>query len=257
MKFLFLSKKAIIRVVIAMLVVAVIIAVVGLTQTSGVFLNKPLSKNSPINSLSTETKSIVISVEINSDIETNTAILDAVTRENVAFIVFIQGQIVEINKDLLKKLSSNDKVSFGTNGNILTDNTVLTTKEMLQEIRTGREILEKSIGKKIEYYRAPFGKYNDNLIDVVKKEGLFPIGGDIDTIQYKNENTANLAKKLISRVKSGSIINVSSLDTNAVSIIPLGISGLQAGLGFKIGKIDDLIIRENYIITSAGRQENK
>jgi len=256
MKFVLLSKKALIRTIVAIVVIGVIIAIVGFTKTSGVFLGKPLSKSPAINSVDTDQKQIIITIELNSDVDTNKKLFESIEKYDIPFVAFIDGQSVDKNKEWLKEYLGNELISFGINGNVLTDNTELSSKEIAQEIDAGKTILQKAINKNVEYYRAPFGKYNDNLIQEAQKAGLFPLGGDINTLDYANNTSNDLARTLISKVKNGSIININSMDTNVINIIPIGVVGLQS-LGYKFGNINDLIIRDNYTITSDGRQIKK
>ncbi|MCL2598378.1 MAG: polysaccharide deacetylase family protein [Firmicutes bacterium] len=254
MKFIFLTKRGLCVAGLLVLVLVGIVFAVDVSGSSGVYLGKPFSKNLPINSLSTEQKVVVLTLELDSeDTAANTLLVETVTKYGVPFVAFVSGQSLTQNEDLVQQMLKNDQATVGLNGNFLTDNTALPKKEIDREIAAGKMLLEKVTNKTVEYYRAPFGKYDDNVIGAVKRAGMFPMGSTLDTSKYDTSNNGEFAKVALSKVTNGGIISVSSRDNNASSLVPLGIVGLQS-LGYEFVSLDSVIIKGAYSITSGGQQ---
>jgi len=77
-----------------------------------------------------------------------------------------------LNKKQIKWLSENPVFTIGGHTYNHIDLTKVSLEKAEEEIRTGKEKLEDIIGKKITTFAWPWGKYNQNLINLVKKIGF-------------------------------------------------------------------------------------
>ena len=122
-----------------------------------------------------------------------------------------------------------------------------------EELIYSKKVIEDITGQKVELFRAPFGEYNNNLIDCAEKCGLYTIQWDVDSLDWKNLTAQEIAQRVISRVKSGSIILCHNNGMHTAESLPLIFTDLTAR-GYKFVKISDLIYKENYIMMSDGTQ---
>ena len=129
----------------------------------------------------------------------------------------------------------------------------LNEMEIRSELKSSSEAIETVIGKKPELFRPPYGDYDDLLVETSLAEGLFPIQWDVDSLDWKDLSAADLASRVVSRVRSGSIILCHNNGLHTAEALPIIISTLRAK-GYEFVPIGELIYRENYTIDSTGRQ---
>ena len=76
-----------------------------------------------------------------------------------------------------------------------------------QEISKLDDEIERITGKRCTLFRAPFGEYNDTVITAVREIGYEPIQWNIDTIDWKEERSADtILNTVLPKLAPGSII---------------------------------------------------
>ena len=83
--------------------------------------------------------------------------------------------------------------------------------------------------------------------------GIMPVQWDVDSLDWKDLSAADIAERIISRVKSGSIILCHNNGLHTAEALPIVIDALHAK-GFTFVPIGELIYYENYTIDVTGRQ---
>ena len=125
--------------------------------------------------------------------------------------------------------------------------------EIEAELTSSSEAITAVTGKKVELFRPPYGDYNDNLIDTANAMGIYPIQWDVDSLDWKDLSAADIAARIVERVKSGSIILCHNNGLHTAEALPILIDTLRAK-GFEFVPIGELIYRENYKIDATGKQ---
>ena len=82
---------------------------------------------------------------------------------------------------------------------------------------------------------------------------MYAIQWDVDSLDWKDLSAREIADRIISRVKNGSIILCHNNAKHTLEALPLVFSTLQ-NRGFKFVKISELIYKENYVIDGTGKQ---
>ena len=123
------------------------------------------------------------------------------------------------------------------------------------ELESSAKAISDITGKKVELFRAPFGEYDDELITTATSLGLFTVQWDVDSLDWKNLSKEEIAKRVVGKVKSGSIILCHNNGLHTAESLPLIFSALQAE-GYKFVPIGELIYRENYTILPDGTQKS-
>lgn len=129
----------------------------------------------------------------------------------------------------------------------------LSETEIRNELTTSSEAIEKATGKKVELFRPPYGDYDDLLINTSNAMGVYPIQWDVDSLDWKDLSAADIAARIVERVKSGSIILCHNNGLHTAEALPIVIDTLRAK-GYEFVPIGELIYRENYTIDNTGKQ---
>ena len=127
------------------------------------------------------------------------------------------------------------------------------SEEINAELEYSTQIIEKLTNKKVELFRAPYGDYDDLLLQCAKSRGLYTIQWDVDSLDWKDLSAKEISMRVVSKVKSGSIILCHNNGLHTAESLPLIFSTLQAQ-GYEFVKISELIYRDNYKMGVDGSQ---
>ena len=128
----------------------------------------------------------------------------------------------------------------------------LSAEDMAREIETTNAKL-KEITNEDTVFRAPFGEYNNTLIEVLEEKNMLCVQWDVDSLDWKGLTGAQIAERILSRVKNGSIILCHNNSDYILQALPLVLLGLK-NKGYKSVKLNELVLREDYYIDNNGRQ---
>lgn len=129
----------------------------------------------------------------------------------------------------------------------------LSREKMMAEINDCSNKIEAITGVKPILFRAPYGDYNDETIRTIRECGCYPIQWDVDSIDWKDLEADQITKRVMDKVKPGSIV----LFHNAAKHTPEALPGILEKLkaeGYSIVPISQLIYADNYTIDNAGMQ---
>ena len=108
-------------------------------------------------------------------------------------------------------------------------------------------------GEEPTLYRAPYGEFDDNLLTTIEGLGLKTIQWDVDSVDWKKPSAADIKKKVLKNVKSGSILLFHNDLENTTAALPEILSELRAQ-GYSFVTVNDLIFKDNYTIDATGKQ---
>lgn len=206
----------------------------------------------PIYSVGREDNKIAISFDCAWGVEHTDAILKNLADGKVRATFFTVQFWAEKYPEYLKKIDEAGH-EVGTHSATHSYMSKLNEMEIRSELKSSSEAIETVIGKKPELFRPPYGDYDDLLVETSLAEGLFPIQWDVDSLDWKDLSAADLASRVVSRVRSGSIILCHNNGLHTAEALPIIISTLRAK-GYEFVPIGELIYRENYTIDNTGRQ---
>lgn len=154
--------------------------------------------------------------------------------------------------EYIKKIAD-DGHEIGTHSSTHPYMSKLEEKAIEKELSTSSEAIEKVTGKKVELFRPPYGDYDDLLIDKAKEMGLYSIQWDVDSLDWKNLTASEIKKRVVSKVKSGSIVLFHNQGLHTHEALEQIIITLKEK-GFEFLPIGELIYRENYYMRADGAQ---
>ena len=156
------------------------------------------------------------------------------------------------NQDLVKQIDAQG-LEIGTHSNTHADFTKLSASQMNLELSTSAKKIEEIISKKVKYFRAPFGAYNNSVLQVAENLNLQTIQWDVDSLDWKGISAQKIVQNVITKVQSGSIVLCHNNADNIVEALPNIICVLKSR-GFEFVRVGDLVLKNNFAINHAGKQ---
>ena len=235
------------------LLLAGIISAVILGQTGAyqVFYNGNMRKL-PIYSVKTEEKKIAISFDCAWGVEYTDKLLEIMKEERVPCTFFMVEFWAEKYPEHVKKIDEYGH-EIGSHSATHPEMSKLNKSAMVKELTTSVEAINGITGKKVELFRPPYGDYNDLLIETAKSMGLYTIQWDVDSLDWKNLSASEIEKRVVSRVKNGSIVLFHNNGLHTAEALPGVIRSLKRK-GYEFVRIGDLIYRDNYRMAVDGTQ---
>ena len=245
-------KSRTIKTFLIMIVVAVLLSVSinGATSAQVFFGYAP--RKVPIYNVDTSEKQVAISFDAAWGVDKTEEILSVLEEFNVTATFFLVGFWVDDYPEMVKAIDEAG-CEIGTHSNTHPDMAKLSANEVKEELSTSIEKIEAVTGKEVTLFRAPFGSYNNTLLDSAEELGLKTIQWDVDTLDWKGLSGSEMNNRVLSKVKNGSIILMHNNSDNIIEGLRLILLSLQ-NMGYEIGSVSDLVIADNYTIDRNGVQ---
>lgn len=210
------------------------------------------ARSLPVYSVERTDSKIAISFDCAWGTEHTDAILSALAEAGVRATFFTVQFWAEEHADYLKKVSDAGH-EVGTHSATHSYMSRQSEAEIRAELESSSQAITAVTGKPVTLFRPPYGDYDDLLIDTCRDMGIMPVQWDVDSLDWKDLSAADIAERIISRVKSGSIILCHNNGLHTAEALPIIIDALHAK-GFTFVPIGELIYYENYTIDVTGRQ---
>ena len=245
MKIVAVKKKTLIIAVILILTVISSISV----GAAAVFKPK---RSLPIYSVDRSDKKIAISFDCAWGTEFTDKILEILKEKDVKTTFFCVEFWTKKYPEYVKKISDEGH-ELGTHSATHPKMSTLSREHIIKELTTSKTALEEITGKPVDLFRPPYGDYNNLVIDTSRELGLYPVQWDVDSLDWKNLTAAEMYKRVVSRVKSGSIVLFHNNGLHTAEALP-GIIDALKNEGFTFVTIGELIYKKEYRTDNTGRQ---
>lgn len=210
------------------------------------------ARSLPIYCVDRDDNKIAISFDCAWGVDYTDKILEGLEEGGVRATFFSVQFWTEKYPEYVKKISDAGH-EFGTHSKTHSYMSKLGETEIRAELESSAAAITKITGKEVTLFRPPYGDYDNLLIDTCNSMGIYPIQWDVDSLDWKDLSAADIASRIVDRVKSGSIILCHNNGLHTAEAVPIVIDTLRAK-GFEFVPIGELIYRENYTIDSAGKQ---
>ena len=135
------------------------------------------------------------------------AVVDVLQRYDVPATFFMGGDWMRTHPEETKLLAGNTNFELGNHSWSHPDLTQLGEEEIAQEIEQTEDMLFEITGKHSRLFRLPFGFYNDQVLQVIAKHGLYTIQWDTVTGDPDpNFDAATILTEVQRTARKGSII---------------------------------------------------
>ena len=194
----------------------------------------------PIYSVDTQEKKVAISFDTAWGADKTERIVEILNEYQVGATFFMVGFWVEDYPDMVKLINESG-IEIGTHSNTHPDFVNLSTEQMKLELDTSINAIKNITGKDVELFRAPYGSYNNTMLNLTKSMGLKTIQWDVDTLDWKGYSGVDICERVMSKVKSGSIILCHNNADHIIDALPLMLERLL-NAGYEVVSVGDLII---------------
>lgn len=250
MRVLFLRLKGLVAAVAFIALFAIATFAAYSADAQSVFFTT--KRSLPIYCVDRSDNKIAISFDCAWGVEYTDAILDCLKDTSVRATFFMVQFWTEKYPDYVKKIDEAG-CEIGTHSSTHSYMSRQSETEIKKELEDSAGAITAITGKPVELFRPPYGDYDDLLIDTSNAMGYYPIQWDVDSLDWKDLSSSDIAARIVERVKSGSIILCHNNGLHTAEALPVVISTLRAK-GYEFVPIGELIYRENYTIDPTGKQ---
>lgn len=239
-------KRGLLLVILAVALSAVILSS---TLASAAFA---VTKKLPIYSVGRDDKKIAISFDCAWGTEHTQTILDNLAFYSVRATFFMVEFFAEKNTTEVEKIHISGH-EIGTHSATHSYMSKMSKEDIEKELISSSLAIAAITGKSVTLFRPPYGDYDDLLIETCDSLGIYPIQWDVDSLDWKGVTALEIAERVISRVKSGSIILCHNNGEHTAEALPIIFTALL-NKGYKFVPIGELIYEKDYYIDNSGRQ---
>lgn len=207
----------------------------------------------PIYCVEREDKKIAISFDCAWGTDHTDDILAALEQNDVKCTFFMVQFWVEKYPEFVKKIDEAGH-EIGTHSRTHPYMSKLGEERIREELSSSSSAISAVTGKTVELFRPPYGDYNNLVVNTARSMGLYPIQWDVDSLDWKDLSSQEIAMRIINGVKPGSIILCHNNGLHTAEALPLIFSTLQ-NRGYEFVPIGELIYKDSYEIDSTGRQK--
>lgn len=209
----------------------------------------------PIYYVNTDENKVAISFDAAWGADKTEKIMALCEEYGVTATFFLTGFWVEEYPEVVKRI--HDKgFEIGTHSNTHPDMTKLSKSQMKLELETCCKLIEDITTTKVELFRAPFGAYNDTLIETATELGLKTIQWDVDSLDWKGLSAMEITNRIINSARKGSIILCHNNADHILDALPLVLDRLQKK-GFEVTSVGNVILNGDYFVDNNGMQSAK
>lgn len=221
---------------------------------TALYVNSTAARKLPVYCVDTKEKKISISFDAAWGNEDTHRLLEILAKHNVHATFFMTGGWVEDYPEDVKAIAEAGH-DLGNHSETHPHMSQLSKEGILSEIQSVHTKVKELTGKDMMLFRAPYGEYNDTVIEAANSIGYHVIQWDVDSLDWKNLGMQNILDTVLSHkhLGSGSII----LCHNGADYTADALDALLTGLedaGYTLVPISELIYTENYEMDHEGRQ---
>ncbi|MCT4606775.1 MAG: polysaccharide deacetylase family protein [Marinisporobacter sp.] len=239
MKIYIISKKALITIFLAVLILSMffIIHRMNMENSNTAFLEEKVVD--PIRSGDVNSNKMAFTCNIDWGNEEIPKMLDIFEKEDIKITFFITGRWAANNEELVK-LIYNKGHEIGNHAYRHKMHSKIGERQNYEEIKKTEDVIVKIIGEKPKYFAPPAGDYNDITLKVARELGYETILWSVDTIDWKKGSTADLITKRVMKKSHKGAILLMHPRPATVEALPYMIDQIK-GEKIKIGTVSDLL----------------
>ena len=223
MQVIVLSKKKVIALILICLLIAAAIVAAILVITSGAWKEETvptmaqtevyelstvpyLAKEVPVYAVAREDKAVALTIDAAWDADKTATILDTLDQYGIKATFFLCGVWVKAYPNMVKEIAEHGHV-IGNHSMTHPHMNRLSEAEIERELNDLDNAVYEITGTHTTLFRAPFGEYNDTVVQTVRRLGYEVVQWDVDSVDWKEgRSEETILQTIRSKMKNGSII---------------------------------------------------
>lgn len=207
-------------------------------------------RNIPIYCVQTEEKKVSISFDAAWGDEQTHTLLDILDKYKVKSTFFLVGDWVRNYPDDVKDIAAAGH-DIGNHSNTHPYMTQVDIGTMKSEVEICNEEIKNITGKSPTLFRAPYGDYDNNVVNTVNGLNMYCVQWDVDSLDWKNLTAEEMCSRIKNNIKCGSIILMHNGAENTPEALPMIIECIQKE-GYEIVPISELLPKGEYTTDHTG-----
>ena len=249
--FLVLNKDKIQTYIVSVLTVAVLIVVANIGNVKTISTSAT-TKLLPIYNVQTEEKKIAFTMNCAWNADDIDRILETLKNNDVHITFFVVGNWVDKYPEAVKKIHEAGH-EIGSHSNTHPHVNNLSAEKNLEEIKLSVSKISKITGKETNLYRAPYGEYNDTVIQTAQENGYYTIQWNLDTLDYEGLTGDEMWNRIKDKLDNGSIILSHNGTKHTSDSLDMLIKNIKSQ-GYELATVSEVIYKDNYTINNNGTQ---
>ncbi len=207
----------------------------------------------PVYSVETYEKVLSITFDCAWTAEDIPLILNTLSRYNCRATFFVVGSWAEKYPESVKLIHDSGHEVAGHSYNHAHYNS-LPEEELVSDMDKCDDVIKAITGENIPIFRAPYGEYNNTVVKAATSSGRTLIQWDADSLDWKDLTGDEMIKRIMPKIKNGSIILFHNGTKHTASALPSILDKLVSE-GYSFKSVGDMIYYDNYEIDHEGRQK--
>jgi len=250
MRFLVLTKRRLI-VLSCCILIAGAAAAITATTAGKVVATMGQTREIPVYYVDTQEKVCALSFDAAWGNEQTERLLGTLDEYKVKSTFFLVKQWVDKYPDDVKKIASRGH-DVGNHSATHPHMAQLSASQQLEEINACNEAITQLTGKCPTLFRAPYGEYDDKLVQSLRSKNMYCVQWNIDSLDWKDPSAEEIVATVEKKLCPGSIILMHNGATNTPQALPMVIETVLS-MGYRIVPISELIPPGDYTTDHEGK----
>ncbi len=173
----------------------------------------------------------------------DTEVFKTLQQTHTPATVFVSGLWVERDSSATRLLASDSLIELANHSFSHPHLISLKDDKVRKELERTQTIIFNLTGQRPLLFRAPYGEYNDTLINIARQAGLITVQFDVESGDPDSSFTAErLINWVTKQARNGSVIimHINNRGWHTAEALPTIITNLRAK-GFQLVKVSDLL----------------
>ena len=250
MKYMVLN-KARLAVLFACVLIGAVALIVATNTADKVASAMAEPREIPIYYVDTTEKVCSLSFDAAWGNEQTERLLSTLDEYKVKTTFFLVKQWVDKYPDTVREIAARGH-DIGNHSSTHPHMAQLSASEQMEEITACNEAVEKLTGVRPTLFRAPYGEYDNSLVQGLRGNGMYCVQWNIDSLDWKDPTADEIVSRVQERLCPGSIILLHNGATNTPEALPMLIEAIEAK-GYRIVPISQLIPDGDYTTDHEGK----
>ena len=211
-------------------------------------------KKIPVYAVETEENVLCLSFDAAWGADKTLTILDTLDEYDVKATFFLVGFWIDAFPELVQEIHARGHAIGNHSANHPHFNT-LSKEEMEREIDEVSDKVYELTGEKVQFFRAPFGEYNDTLMTVLEEKQLTGVQWSVDSLDWKGISGGKISDRILAKAQKGSIVLCHNNSDHVTDALPIVLMGLK-NKNLKCVRMDEMVLTENYYVDNNGIQRS-